>query len=135
MRNILAILGTVLAALWLLNILLLGIPYWSAHSKWERANFADYMITMTRGMPMRMSNPTLEIVEGGQREILRDDESSEPTIDLMFREIRTCMGVPLGFLMCQIEYDTQYGYPMRVALEDFDPGPRIIEILDFETTQ
>jgi hypothetical protein len=53
----------------------------------------------------------------------------------MFRSIQNCMAVPLAFLMCEAEYDEEYGYPTRFAIYDFDLSPDIIEVLDFEPMQ
>lgn len=122
--------------IYLLNVVILGIPYWIAHTQWQQQNIRSYTVVVMRGVGSLGRDGTLEVVVNGRRNNLRDESSGEPTIDSTFRQVRDCMLFPFGFYLCgNFDYDPDYGFPAKFMQFDGDLGVSwSIELVRFAPT-
>jgi hypothetical protein len=99
------------------------------YNKWASSKINDYSIKIKHGSSQGIYEIGREVVKGGKL-LTSPLDSDEPAIDRLFVVARLCA---LNPFRCSIQYNTQYGYPVRLEEFDFDFG-QITELFDLITT-
>lgn len=115
----------------IVNILVLGVPLYRAYNQWQASKPDSYSLTVNYGTSVHVYSTVNETVSNGIVTSDRSSASSTSTIDSLFDEIKAYVFYPIGFLLLQVEYDEEYGYPQRIDENDFDLG-RVTQIVDFK---
>jgi hypothetical protein len=89
----------------------------SNYNKWTAQNIQSYSAMVKYGTCCNFYNIGQEVVQGGSL-ISSNAGYSQPAIDRLFQQVPECA----IFLICQVEYDSKYGYPTRIDEFDLDMG-------------
>ncbi len=98
------------------------------YNKWTAQGITSYSVTVKYGTGWGTYNSGRETVKNGT--LVRSNAGfTEPAIDRLFNEARSCAVNPIIIFPCWVDFDPQYGYPSRYLEADLDLG-NIIEITD-----
>ncbi len=120
------------------NYFNLWIPYFVAVEKWERTQPPSYTVTVEQGNGVDFfvtgsPDVTVQTVING---VPIDTQDSSDPVEEIFERISNCGQLPVGFLLCRVDYDDLYGYPVEFEFNDFDFGQyaRVTTFLALEAT-